>query len=123
MKKNTLEWAVFGTSLVLIASVATLLLYQHFTGGDEPASLVTTIGSAVETAGGFAVPVEVRNEGDTTAEDVRLQATLKSESGIETGEALIPYVPYRSSRRAWIAFSGDPRAGHVTVRVLGYREP
>ena len=123
MKKNTLEWTVFGASLVLIASVATLLLYQHVTSGDRPASLVTTVGSAVETAGGYAVPVEVRNEGDVTAEDVRLQATLTLESGTETGEAVIPYVPYRSRRRAWIAFSRDPRAGAVTVRVLGYREP
>jgi uncharacterized protein (TIGR02588 family) len=123
MKKNTLEWAVFGASLALIASVAALLVYQHFTGAHEPASLVATIGSAVETAGGFAVPISVRNEGNTTAEDVRLQATLKFEGGSETGEAVIPYVPYRSKRRAWIAFSRDPRAGRVTARVLGYREP
>lgn len=123
MKKNRLEWAVFAASLALIAGVVALLLHQHFTGGDRPASLVSTAGSAVETAGGYAVPIDVRNEGDRTAEDVRLHATLKWDAGVETGEALLPFVPYRSHRRAWIAFSRDPRGGTLTVRVLGYREP
>ena len=123
MKKNTLEWAVFGASVALIAGVTVLLLYQHFTEGDDPASLVTTAGKAVETAGGYAVPIDVRNRGDVTAEDVRVQATLTFEGGAETGEAVLPYVPYRSQRRVWIAFSRNPGAGTLTVRVLGYREP
>jgi uncharacterized protein (TIGR02588 family) len=123
MKKNALEWTVFGISVALIVAVASLLLHQQFTGGQEPASLVAATGTPIETAGGHAVPVDVRNEGDTSAEDVRLEATLESAAGTETGEALIPYVPYRSQRRVWITFSTDPRRGTVTVRVLGYREP
>ena len=123
MKKNTLEWTVFGVSLALIVAVVAVLLHQQFTGEGRPPSFVVTAGNAVETAGGYALPVDVRNEGDTSAEDVRLQATFESAAGTETGEALLPYVPYRSHRRAWITFSRDPRAGRVTVRVLGYREP
>ena len=123
MNKNRLEWAVFGTSVALIVCVTLLLLYQTVTGGNEPASLVTTVGKAVETAGSYGVPIDVRNTGDVTAEDVRLRATLEFDRATETGEALLPYVPYRSSRRVWITFSRDPRGGTLTVRVLGYREP
>ena len=123
MKKNTLEWTVFWISLVLILAVATLLVYQEITGGDAPAALTARVGEARDTAGGYAVPIDVRNEGDTSAEDVRLQATLSWARGTETGEAVLPLVPYGSRRRAWIAFSHDPRDGEIKVRVLGYREP
>ena len=123
MKKNNLEWTVFGISLALILSVAGLLVYQEITGGDSPASLVARAGEARDTADGYVVPVDVRNEGDTTAEEVQLEATLTWDDGVERGEAVLPLVPYRSDRRVWIAFSHDPRDGEIKVRVLGYREP
>jgi uncharacterized protein (TIGR02588 family) len=123
MKKNSLEWTVFGISLAMILSVVGLLVYQEVTGGDAPASLVAHAGEPRETAGGYVVPVDVRNVGDTSAEEVQLQATLTWPGGSERGEAILPLVPYRSDRRAWIAFSHDPRGGEIRVRVLGYREP
>lgn len=123
MKKNRLEWTVFGISLALILSVAGLLVYQEITGGDSPASLVARAGEARDTGDGYVVPVDVRNEGDTTAEEVQLEATLTWADGVERGEAVLPLVPYRSDRRVWIAFSHDPRDGEIRVRVLGYREP
>jgi uncharacterized protein (TIGR02588 family) len=123
MKKNTLEWTVFGISLALILVVAGLLLYQEVTAGDTPASLVARAGEARETAGGYVVPVEIRNEGDASAEDVQLEATLTWAGGAEKAEAVLPLIPYRSQRRAWIGFTHDPRGGEVKVRVLGYREP
>lgn len=123
MKKNTLEWTVFVISFVLILAVAGLLVYQEVAGGDTPASLVAQAGEPRETAGGYAVPIDVRNEGDTSAEDVRLQATLTWTGGTQTGEVVLPLVPYGSHRRAWIGFAHDPRDGDIQVRVLGYREP
>lgn len=123
MNKNTLEWAVFAISLVLIAGVAGLLLRQQFTGGQSPPSIAVTAGAAVATAGGFAVPLDVRNEGDTTAEEVTVEVSLRWEGGEERAEATLPYVPYRSRRRAWVVFPRDPRDGRLATRVLGYREP
>jgi uncharacterized protein (TIGR02588 family) len=123
MKKNRLEWTVFGISLALILAVAGLLVYQEITGGDSPASLVARADAPQATAGGFAVPIDVRNIGDTSAEEVRIEAALTWTGGTERGEVVVPLVPYRSKRRAWIAFSHDPRDGEITVRVLGYREP
>jgi uncharacterized protein (TIGR02588 family) len=124
MKKNELEWTVFGTSLAIILAVAGLLVYQIVTGGGErPALLAATIGAPLETADGYALPIDVRNEGDVTAEDVRIQATLNDSGTSQISEAVVPYVPYHAQRRVWVTFSRDPRAGTVTVRVSGYREP
>lgn len=123
MKKNTLEWTVFGISLVLIVGVVILLVHEHFAGGDRPPSIAAHAGEAVATAGGYAVPIDVRNDGDTTAEDVHVEGELTWAGGIERGEAVLSFIPYRSQRRAWIAFSHDPRNGKLQVRVRGYREP
>jgi len=123
MNKNTIEWIVFGVSLALVAAVAGLLVHQHLTRGGGPPSIVTSASAPVETAGGYAVPVDVRNEGDHTAEDVRIQATLSWPGGEEHGEAVLPLLPYRSERRAWITFTRNPAAGNLRIRVLGYSEP
>ena len=121
--KNLLEWTVFGVSLVLIGLVVGLLLHEHFTTCADPADLAVTLGDAVAADGRYAVPVDVRNGGDTTAEDVHVQVTLTGGGDEEASELTLPYVPYRSQLRAWVTFSRAPAAGRLAARVLGYREP
>lgn len=122
MNKNVLEWAVFGASLALIATVVGLLLHEHFTTGSGPAEITITMGRPVAVGGAYALPLDIRNHGDTTAEDVRVAVTLNGEAS-EATDVTLPYVPYRSQRRAWVTFSRDPASGKLAARVLGYREP
>lgn len=121
MNKNLLEWTVFGVSVAVIATVAGLLLRQHFTAGHRPADIVLTVGQPVAAAQGYAVPIEVRNSGDTAAEDVQVSVALRSPEP-EESDVTIPYVPYRSARRGWVMFSRDPGTARLDARVLSYRE-
>jgi uncharacterized protein (TIGR02588 family) len=123
LNKNVLEWTVFGASLLLIGLVAGLLVHEHFTTGDGPAEIAVTLGEPVASSGSYAVPVDVRNGGDTTAEEVHVSVALTGGGDDETSVVTLPYVPYRSQRRAWVTFSRAPSAGRLAVRVLGYREP
>jgi uncharacterized protein (TIGR02588 family) len=123
MNKNFLEWTVFALSLALIAGVAGLLLRQHLTGSQSPPSLSVASDAPMPAGDGYAVPLDVRNDGGTTAEEVRIEARLTWPGGEERGETVLDYVPYQSRRRAWITFSRDPRQGQFRTRVLGYREP
>lgn len=120
--KNRLEWTVFGASLALIGLVVGLLLHAHLTTGGGPADIAVTLGDPVAADGRYAVPVEVRNDGDTTAEDVQVRVSLTGGEE-ETSEVTLPYVPYRSQRRAWVTFSRAPAPDRLAARVLGYREP
>lgn len=122
MKKNVLEWTVFGISVAIIAAVAGLLLHRHFTAGDRPVDIVLTVGPPVASRGGYSVPIDVRNDGDTSAEDVHIAVKLGGAAG-EEADLTIPFVPYRSSRRGWVMFLGDPGTARLDARVLGYREP
>jgi uncharacterized protein (TIGR02588 family) len=123
MKKNALEWIVFAASAVLILCCVSLLIYRQLSGGGSPPSISVAAGEVIETSGGFAVAMRVENGGDTTAEEVDIEATLRWPGGEERGDITLAYVPYHSHRRAWIVFRRDPRTASLEARVVGYREP
>lgn len=123
MKKNTLEWIVFAASAALILTCVGLLVYRQVSGSGSPPSISVVAEEVVETTGGFALAVRVRNDGDTTAEEVAVEAVLGWPGGEEQGDVILAYVPYHSHRRAWIVFTRDPRQGRLATRVVGYREP
>ena len=122
MNKNLLEWTVFGVSAAVILAVAGLLVHEQITAGERPADLSIAVGAAVQVSEGFAVPLDLRNSGDTSAEDVHVSVILRG-GETEESDVTFPFVPYRSARRGWVMFSRQPGAAHLEARVLGYREP
>ena len=122
MNKNRLEWTVFGISAALILLVAGLLIYEEVTDLHRPADLTVMVGEPVAMAQGYAVPLDLRNSGDTSAEDVHVSVTIPGPEK-EESDVTFPYVPYRSARRGWVMFSRHPGTARLDARVLGYREP
>lgn len=123
MKKNPLEWSVFGVSLAIVVATVAILVRAHVTSADRPASIVVTVGVAMAQAGGFAVPLDVANHGDRTAQAVIIEVVLSGDGTEERTEVELAYVPHGSHRRAWVVFARDPRGGTVKARVFGYEEP
>ena len=123
VKKNPLEWTVFGLSAALIAGVISFLLYETATLGDAPPDIQVQIGMPEARTGYFAVPIEVTNKGDHTAEGVHIEVVLKTGDKEETGNFEIQFLPRRGSREAWVTFKSDPREGTLEARVLGYEKP
>lgn len=124
VEKNWLEWVVFGFGLVLTAATAGYLLSEAL--GEEPKAprIVARVATAVPAGTGFTVPVTLRNEGDLTAEGVMVEVTLDmGEGDPERGEFTVGFLPGRSSREGAVTFQGDPRAGRITARVVGYEIP
>lgn len=122
-EKNWLEWSVFALSAALIVSVIGFLVYESAIIGDAPPDIQVQIGLPEKRSGYFAVPVEVMNKGDHTAEGVHIEVVLRQDGKEETGDFEIQFLPRRGSREAWVTFKNDPRAGTVEARVLGYEKP
>jgi uncharacterized protein (TIGR02588 family) len=122
-EKNWLEWAVFAVSALLIAAVISFLVYETATIGNAPPDIHVQIGTPEARTGYFAVPIEVMNKGDQTAEGVHIEVVLKSGGEEETGDFEIAFLPRRGSREAWVTFKRDPRGGALEARVLGYEKP
>lgn len=124
MNKNPLEWTVFGVSLALIAATAAVLVHAHVTRGHRPAAIVVATGTPLAQSGGvYAVPLDVSNEGDTTAQAVTIEVELSGGGAEERSQVELAFVPPGSRRRAWVTFTHDPGNRSVKARVLGYEEP
>jgi uncharacterized protein (TIGR02588 family) len=124
VKKNRLEWAVFGLSVALVAGTLGFLVYDAVRLEKRPPEIEVRLGAPERRGEEFVVPVSVTNRGDQTAEGVQVEVTLEAGSAEpERGEFTIAFVPRRATREGWVAFKTDPRTGRLTPRVLGYEKP
>ena len=125
MRKNLLEWIVFGISLILITAVVGLLVVEEIRSPERPPNLRVTLGEAVPGGDGtYRLPVTVRNEGGQTAEQARLEVTLQSGGReIERAELTMAFVPRDSSRRGWVILQHDPRCCEVSAAAVGFNQP
>lgn len=126
VKKNWLEWGVFGVSLVLVLGTLAYLVYDATTMGDQPPLIEAQLGAPQQQAGEFAVPVTLINRGDQTAAGVMVEVTLEGNDAtteIERGEFSVPFLPRGATREGRVSFRTDPRTGQLKARVLGYEQP
>jgi len=125
VKKNVLEWVVFGVSALLIASLVGVLVMELVTSRREPPRVIVRLGKAVRVADHYRVSILARNEGDQTVEGVVVEATMTPSVGQpETAHFEIDFLPRRSEREGWVTFTGDPgRAKELKVRAIGYERP
>lgn len=125
LKKNSLEWAVFAVSLVLVVAVLGYLIYVGVNGGDRPPMIDVQLGAAERQGERYVIPVTVENSGDQVAENVTIEVELALPSGeMETGSIDIDFLPRESTRSGWVTFLSDPAsANEIVVRVPGYKQP
>ena len=122
LRKNWLEWLVFGAGLVLVSAALGYLVYDGATLGDAPPSIEVRLGEPEPRAQNFIVPVSVVNRGDRTAEGVKIEVVLRG-AGEERGEFVLAFLPRGATREGWVAFRADPRLGRLEARVVGYEKP
>jgi uncharacterized protein (TIGR02588 family) len=117
------EWIAAAIATAMVGSIIGTLLVK---AREErtPVRLTVSIERVVPSADGFVVEFAVSNRGGTTAAQVVVEGRLRAASGEpEVSTVTFDYVPDASQRRGGLLFRTDPRAGQLTVRALGYREP
>lgn len=124
VQKNPLEWTVFAAALAIVAGCVAVLVTMTMRTSDTPADLVVTLGRPERVSSGFRVPVQVRNTGDSTAADVRVDVTLEAEGKeVERADLTIAFVPRRSDRDGFVMFRRDPACCEIVARAVGFEEP
>lgn len=123
-EKNAVEWSVFAISAVIVALSVGYLAVAAIREKKVAPDLRITTGSASATSGGHRVEVKVRNAGDTSAEQVRIEVTLRrGEEDVERAELDIIYVPRKSERTGWVTFRNDPRCCSIAARAMSFDTP
>ena len=107
----------------LIATVIGFLVFESATIGDALPDIQLRLGTPEARSNYFAVPLEVTNKGDQTAEGVHIEVVLRAGGKEERADLEIAFLPRRGAREAWVTFKTDPRNGTLEARVLGYEKP
>lgn len=123
MKKNPLEWLVFAVSLVLVVAVIGYLAAAIVRAEGGKADIRVTTGAPEASRDEWRVPLVVRNDGDETAEAVRIEVTLQCGQARERAELDFAFVPRHSQREGAVQFRNDPRACTLAARTMSYEEP
>lgn len=118
------EWLAAGTGLVLTLTVIGYLIFDGVTAGDGPPELSVVGAPAQAVAGGFVVPMTVRNDGATTAAEVEVRGTLERGGAvIEERRARFAHVPAEGEAMGGLVFETDPRTARLRLAAQGYAEP
>ena len=123
-EKNPLEWTVFAIGLVLVLATLGYLVRESIVGDGGPPEVVARLGEPRPSASGYLVPVEVANNGQTTAEDVLVPIFLEMPGGKrEEAELSIAFLPRDSKRNGWVSFRSDPRGATLSLGAIAFEVP
>lgn len=119
-----LEWFVGALGAVLVAAVIGYLVYQALGRDQTPPEVRVVAERVLELRNGWLVQFRAINDGGQAAAQLQVEGELAGPEGvIETGEAMIDYLPPRSAREGGLFFSRDPRAFELQLRAKGYARP
>lgn len=120
--RSKAEWIVFGASLaVLVGLIAVILVV--WAGGESPATLVVDPGDVRESAGAYFVDATVSNEGDSTAANVQVIATLTIGDTQTEVEQVVDFVTGGEDAALVFVFQDDPAGGELELVVGSFADP
>lgn len=121
--KNTLEWSVFGISLLLVLATFGMLIAAAFNRPETPARLTVTTGEPSFSDGRTDIPVTVKNAGGAAATDVDVRVRIGAGAALQEAGFTLDFVPRDASRKGTVSFQNDLRSLVPECRIVGYAEP
>ncbi|WP_068400137.1 CARDB domain-containing protein [Kribbia dieselivorans] len=117
------QWVTVAAAVAVLLVVVAVLVGQML-GSSRPAQPEVAVGQTQRVGSTFQVPVTVRNEGDDTAANVQVSASLviKGETVAE-GDQSIDFLAGGEETEVVFVLPEDPADGALTVHVTGYAEP
>src|SRR5688572_9533242 len=110
-RRNPLEMTVRVASSLIVAGSVGVLAWKGVRE-ERPPALAVRVDSVVARGVAHHVHVTVRNDGDAAAASAQLRVRLLRDTAhVEESEAVVEWIPGRSSARATLMFEEDPRVG------------
>jgi len=122
---SAMEWVVGIVSATIIVAILCFLIVEAWHGGNSPPQIAIVADASTAMAqGGYVTPFTAVNAGDTSAGNVRIEASLfAGNEVVETSSAILQWVPARGKQRGGLFFSRDPRQYRLAMRATGYQHP
>lgn len=125
-RRTGAEWVTLIIGVVIVVGVLGTVTWLGVTRPSRPASIsiTTHVTQQHHFAGGYYLPVSIRNEGDEAAEELLLRATLTG-PGLEKEEVefTIPTLGGGQHEDAVFVFRQDPASGTLDILPAGFVAP
>jgi uncharacterized protein (TIGR02588 family) len=121
-RRSPAEWVTFAIAVAIVAVVVGLIA-REIPGSKRPPAPVAEAGDVEHRGDVYVVPVEVRNEGQRTAENVQVQATVTIDGQETTADQTVDFLARGESQELEFVFTDDPRHADLAVEVTGYLVP
>ena len=119
--RTAAEWVTLVASLLVLAVVVAAIVAQH--GSKAPPAPVAVVDAVRSVGDAHHVEVTVRNDGDDTAEDVQVLASLEVEGETTDADQVIDFLAGDEEEQLVFVFADDPADGELTVEVTGFTVP
>jgi uncharacterized protein (TIGR02588 family) len=123
--RSAAEWVSLGISIAILILLAGLVLYAYLSDREAPAVIEVQpqLEQVRNESGSYYLPIEVKNIGNQTAQEVSVQISLLVENvQAESITVTFPFLGGGESARAVVVFPQDPALGELDV-VISFLEP
>lgn len=121
--RATPEWVTFGASLALLVAIVVAIVVLWARGEDPAQVAVAQDGVRRGEGGTYLVDANVTNEGDVTAANVQVVATLTIGDAKEEAEQVVDFVAGGEEEALVFVFLGDPAEGELELVVASFADP
>jgi uncharacterized protein (TIGR02588 family) len=120
--RSQAEWVTFGVSLaVVVALVVTIVAL--WAGGESAADLVVREDGTRRSGDTYLVDAIVTNEGDATAANVQVVATLTVDGEVSEAEQVVDFLAGAEDAKLVFVFPSDPADGSLVLAVASFADP
>ena len=123
--RSAAEWVSLGLSIAILILLTGLVLYAYLSDDETPPVIEVQpqLGQVRNESGSYYLPVEVKNTGNHTAQEVNVQISLFIENAqTESMTFTLPFPAGGEAARAVVVFQQDPALGELAV-AISFREP
>ena len=117
------EWVTFGASLAVLGAIVAVIIALWVRGEDPAQVAVHQDGVRTASNGTYLVDASVTNEGDVTAANVQVMATLTIGDTTEEAEQVVDFVAGGEEEALVFVFQDDPAEGELELVVASFADP
>ncbi len=122
-RRSTAERTTLVAILLILGALVGILAWYALQPGEDVAFEVQ-VEPAQQRNGRFYVPLQVRNIGKATAEDVIVRAEIRRDGAtIEEAELTFRFVAGGEAAEGVAVFAENPAQGELDVGVASYLKP
>lgn len=121
--RTSAEWVTFGVSLAVLLVVIGLVVVQLRSEQTDAAPEAHRVGAVRVVGGQHLVDVTVTNEGDQTAANVQVGASLVVDGETVEADQTIDFLAGHETEDLVFVFDDAPSDGELTVAVTGFAVP